>query len=541
MPVNKLGKYELIQELGRGAMGIVYRARDPIINRLVALKTIIKGVAQDPDLLQRFYREAQSAGGLQHPNIVTIYDMGEEAGTPYIAMELVEGESLEQLIARRPPLPLSLKLTYAIQACRAFDYAHKRGIIHRDIKPGNMMISKEGTVKVVDFGIARVLQSSKTQTGMLIGTFAYMAPEQYHGEHADERSDLWSFGVLLYELVCYQRPFKGDSPANLMHSICDQVPASLREAAADCPPELGTVLCRVLEKSPADRYQTMEDLLLELDPICKSLQSATVAKLVQQSHDLVEQGDYPQARDILRQALQVESTNSQARNLLDKVNTELRRIMIRPKAQELVEKGLALFEDGRIQEARDEVENALRLDPSFEAAQELQRRLQQALDRSQLVSQYLEATKLRLAEGLPEEAEHLLSKVLELEPSNKVAKGLQEKVIKEKAERERRIRLLDTMQQARSLWTLQKYTDCIQLLSELLREFPHEEEILRLLETAREEEAEQVRRQSLEKARSLLVAGRHEECTALIIEIQKQFPNDGEIALRNWARFYAEC
>ena len=529
--MNKLGKYELIQELGRGAMGIVYRARDPIINRLVALKTIIKGVAEDPDLLQRFYREAQSAGGLQHPNIVTIYDMGEEAGTPYIAMELVEGESLEQLIARRPSLPLSLKLTYAIQACRAFDYAHKRGIIHRDIKPGNMMLSKEGTVKVVDFGIARVLQSSKTQTGMLIGTFAYMAPEQYHGEHADERSDLWSFGVLLYELVCYQRPFKGDSPANLMHSICDQVPASLREAATDCPPELGTVLCKVLEKSPADRYQSMEDLLLELDPICKSLQSATVAKLVEQSQDLVQQGDYPQARDILRQALQVESTNTQARSLLDKVNAELRRIMIRPKAQEMVEKGLALLEEGRIQEARDEVESALRLDPNFEAALELQRRLQQALDRSQLVSQYLEATKLRLAEGLPEEAEQLLSKVLELEPSNKSAKVLQEKVIKEKAERERRIRLLDTMQQARSLWTLQKYAECIQLLSELQREFPHEEEIVRLLETAREEQAEQVRRQSLEKARSLLVAGRHEECTALITEIQKQFPNDDEIAL----------
>lgn len=529
--MNKLGKYELIQELGRGAMGIVYRARDPIINRLVALKTIIKGVAQDPDLLQRFYREAQSAGGLQHPNIITIYDMGEEAGTPYIAMELVEGESLEQLIARRPPLPLSLKLTYAIQACRAFDYAHKRGIIHRDIKPGNMMISKEGTIKVVDFGIARVLQSSKTQTGMLIGTFAYMAPEQYHGEHADERSDLWSFGVLLYELVCYQRPFRGDAPANLMHSICDEGPASLRETAADCPPELDAVLGRALQKSPADRYQTMEDLLLELDPICKSLQSATVAKLVEQSQQLVQQGDYPQARDILRQALQVESTNSQARSLLDKVNVELRRILIRPKAQEMVEKGLALLEDGRMQEARDEVENALRLDPNFEAAQELQRRLQQELDRSQLVSQYLEATKLRLAEGLPEEAEHLLSKVLELEPSNKVAKVLQEKVIKEKAERERRIRLLDTMQQARSLWTLQKYTDCIQLLSELQREFPHEEEILRLLETAREEQAEQIRRQSVEKARSLLVAGRHEECTALIIEIQKQFPDDDEIAL----------
>ncbi len=529
--MNKLGKYELIQELGRGAMGIVYRARDPIINRLVALKTITKGVAEDPNMLQRFYREAQSAGGLQHPNIVTIYDMGEEAGTPYIAMELVEGESLEQLIGSRPDLPLSLKLTYAIQACRAFDYAHKRGIIHRDIKPANVMLSKEGIVKVVDFGIARVVKTSKTQTGMLIGTFAYMAPEQYHGEHADERSDLWSFGVLLYELVSYQRPFRGDAPAILMHGICDQDFEPLCAACPESPPELGAVLSRVLQKSPIDRYQSMEDLLLELDPICKSLQSATVAKLVEHGHELVRQGDFPQARDILRQALQVESTNTQARSLLDKVNTELRRILIRPKAQEMVEKGRALLEQGRIQEARAESEGALRLDPSFEPAQELQQLVQRESDRSQLVSQYLEASKLRLAEGLPEEAESLLDKVAEIEPSNKLASALRQQVVKEKAQRDRRIRFLDTMRQARSLWTLQKYSDCIRLLSDLQEEFPGEEEILRLLETARDEQAEQGRRQSLEKARSLLAGGRHPESIALLLEIQKQFPADNEIAI----------
>jgi len=529
--VNKLGKYELIQELGRGAMGIVYRARDPIINRLVALKTITKGVAEDPNMLQRFYREAQSAGGLQHPNIVTIYDMGEAAGTPYIAMELVEGESLEQLIGSRLDLPLSLKLTYAIQACRAFDYAHKRGIIHRDIKPANVMLSNEGVVKVVDFGIARVVKTSKTQTGMLIGTFAYMAPEQYHGEHADERSDLWSFGVLLYELISYQRPFRGDAPAILMHGICDQDFEPLCAVCPESPPELEAVLSRVLQKSPMDRYQSMEDLLLELDPICRGLQSVTVAKLVEHGHELVRQGDYPQARDILRQALQVESTNTQARSLLDKVNTELRRILIRPKAQEMVEKGRALLEQGRIQEARAESESALRLDPSFEPAQELQQLVQQESDRSQLVSQYLEASKLRLAEGLPEEAESLLAKVAEIEPSNKLAAALRQQVVKEKAQRDRRIRFLDTMRQARSLWTLQQYSDCILLLTELQGEFPGEEEILRLLETAREEQAEQGRRQSLEKARSLLAAGRHQESIALLLEIQKQFPADNEIAI----------
>jgi serine/threonine-protein kinase len=237
-------------------MGVVYKARDPIINRLVALKVIKANVADNPALLERFYREAQSAGSLQHPNIVTIYEMGEEAGIPFIAMQLVDGQNLGNLIAQRASIPLSLKLVYAVEACSAFAYAHKQGIVHRDIKPGNVMVSKDGTVKVVDFGIARVLENSRTQTGMLIGTFAYMPPEVFNGEHADERSDIFSFGVLLYELFAYKHPFPGDIPASLMQSICLKEPIPLHQVAPDCPPELEAVVHRALVKTVADRTQS---------------------------------------------------------------------------------------------------------------------------------------------------------------------------------------------------------------------------------------------------------------------------------------------
>ena len=392
------------------------------------------------------------------------------------------------------------------------------------------MLSKDGTVKVVDFGIARVLESSKTQTGMLMGTFAYMSPEQYHGEHADERSDIWSFGVLLFELLTYQRPFSGDAPAALMNKICQQAPTPLHEVAPDCPPELEAVLDRIFQKAPADRYQTMEDLLVELDPICKSFQSATVLKLVEQGGDLVKQGNYTQARDILRQALQIESTNTQARSLLEKVNLELKRALIRPKAQQFVEKGNELLAQGKVQEARAEAENALKLDTHFEAAQDLKHRVQVELDRFQLIAEYLDTAKLRLAEGQPEMADEPLAKVLQLEPGNKTAKALQEQVERDKLQRERRLRLLESLQQARSLWTVQNYKQCIEILTGLKEEFPREEEVLRLLETAREDYAEQSKRRTLERAKSVLAAGRHEECTSLLRDLQKGFPGDREIA-----------
>jgi len=528
--LKKLGKYEVVSELGHGAMGVVYRARDPVINRQVALKTITAGIADDPSMLERFYREAQSAGGLQHPNIVTIYDMGDERGVPYIAMELVDGENLDQLISRRAPIPLPLKIVYATQACNAFDYAHKRGIIHRDIKPGNVMVNKDGAVKVVDFGIARVLEASRTQTGMLLGTFAYMSPEQYHGEHADERSDIWSFGVLLYELLCFQKPFIGTTPAALMHSICSKEAPSLRSACPDAPEELEALMCKLLQKSPEDRFQSMEDVLLRLDPICKNLQVASVAEMLAQSRDLVEQGEYAHARDLLRQALLIDSGNSTGRALLEKVNTELRRVMIRPKAQLQVDKGKALLEEGKIEEAKAAADSALQMDSSFLPAQELRNLVQEEIERVQRVADWLDGAKQLIAEGMPEDAEMLLAKVFDAEPSNKRAGELKQEALKQRAERKRRLELIEKMQAARSLWTQQKYAECAEILTKLQKEYPEEDEIPRLLQTAREDQAEEERKQNLEKARNLLAARRYAECRSVLSDLQKTFPDNEEVS-----------
>ena len=268
---QQIGRYEILQEIGRGAMGVVFKGRDPLIGRAVAVKTITSGVAESADLLERFYREARAAGGLQHPNIVTIYELAESGGAPFIAMEYLEGESLEKIIARKPALPLATKLGYVIQTCRALDYAHRRGVIHRDVKPANIVVTRDGMVKVVDFGIARLGHTSNTQTGMLLGTLAYMSPEQVRGQPADARCDIWAMGVVLYEFITYQRPFTGENHAALLLSILQNEPPPIRQVVPECPVALERVISKSLRKDEKERYASMEALLKDVENVNSSL------------------------------------------------------------------------------------------------------------------------------------------------------------------------------------------------------------------------------------------------------------------------------
>jgi serine/threonine protein kinase/outer membrane biosynthesis protein TonB len=532
-PKKKIGKYEVIEELGRGAMGVVYRARDPFIGRLVALKTITPGLLDNPELLQRFYREAQAAGQLQHPNIVIIYDLGEADGLPYIAMEFLEGKSLEKLIHETPAMPLAQKLNIIIQLCRGLDFAHKHGVVHRDIKPGNIIVMKGGTVKVVDFGIVRLSSTSMTSTGMVIGTVGYMSPEQAQGEHVDARSDLFSVGVVMYELFAYKKPFAGPNVAAVLIKIVTEEPPPLADAAPQVPPALCEIVHRCLKKNPAERFQSLEDLVLELEPFARSLQRDMVEELVKQGQELIEKQDFTEARSILRDALKLDSSHGLAKTLMGKVDTEIRKLEIHPKIQKFMETGEGLLAEGKYEEATKQFEEVLKLDTQHGQAQEMLEKAREEMARAAQVRQGLSASQQALNQGDLTVAQVELEKVLDLDTENADAKALLEKLGGERAARERRARLQEAMRQARTLLIQENYEECVKHLEGAQKEFPKEEELRQLLQTAREGFEEKKRRQALaaktNEARNLLIQQKYEECVKLLEGAQKEFPQEEEI------------
>jgi eukaryotic-like serine/threonine-protein kinase len=263
-----LGRYKVLKELGRGAMGLVYLGKDPTIQRFVAIKTMRLDHIDHDDKLQdvkaRFFREAESTGRLSHPNIVTIYDAGEEQDLGYIAMELIEGTSLKQWSRKPNLMPTNeILLTVAVVA-DALDYAHQQGVVHRDIKPANIMLTKDRIVKVMDFGIAKLASSSKTQTNVVLGTPMYMSPEQVAGKKVDGRSDIFSLGTVLFELLTGQLPFTADNLPALLFSIAHHPHPAIQTLRPDLPPMVQEIVDRALHKDLPRRYRRAEEFARDL-------------------------------------------------------------------------------------------------------------------------------------------------------------------------------------------------------------------------------------------------------------------------------------
>jgi len=265
--LQAIGKFEITARLGQGGMGTVYKGRDPSLDRAVALKTISPELAANPEFLNRFQREARAAARLQHPNIVTVYELGDVGGTPFIAMELLDGIDLAEAMTPRDRLTLDEKLRVMVEVCRGLDYAHKRGVVHRDVKPANVRILANGNVKLVDFGIARLGESTLTQTGMLLGTPSYLAPEVVAGGRVDHRADMWAVGVMLYEMLAGERPFQAPAFVGLVYRIVHDPAPPLAAGLLGIPPALTEIVARTLEKKPENRYQDLAELAAALQAV----------------------------------------------------------------------------------------------------------------------------------------------------------------------------------------------------------------------------------------------------------------------------------
>jgi serine/threonine-protein kinase len=279
-----LGRYQIEKELGKGAMGVVYLGRDPKIGRVVAIKTLAlsQEFAGDDliDARERFFREAETAGRLQHQSIVTIFDAGEEHDLAYIAMEFLKGQDLVAHCKSGNLLPVSTVLSIGARVADALAYAHRQNVVHRDIKPANIMYSVDtDAVKVTDFGIARITDSSKTRTGMVLGTPSFMSPEQLAGKKVDGRSDLYSLGVMLYQMLVGLLPFRGDSMAELMYKIANEEAVDIRVIRPELPEQLSRVIGRALNKLPQGRYQTGEEFAADLRGVMSGSKPSDSANL----------------------------------------------------------------------------------------------------------------------------------------------------------------------------------------------------------------------------------------------------------------------
>jgi serine/threonine-protein kinase len=366
---TQIGNYKIVRQLGSGGMGTVYLGQDPELDRPVAIK-VLRDQVHDPEVLERFFREARAAAALRHPNIITIYASGQHEFQPFMAMEFVDGESLAEVIRRRRPLTLSDKLSYIEQICAGVHFAHRAGIIHRDIKPANLMIDREGVVRILDFGIARVAGSGMTRDGALIGTLNYMSPEQMLGRPVDRRSDIFAVGAVAYELLCYHQAFKGGLDDGLLQRLPHEDPPRLRDLYPGIPAELEGIVTRALQKKPDDRFADLAEMRAALVNLRRHLEAAASQETIVVGPDAPP----PSRPSRASAAAPTDSSSDDALGLLNQPR-ETRDLSIQ---QHLAEVRLHL-ERGDSVKATRLLQQVLAVDPTNETARGLLLRLEQAV------------------------------------------------------------------------------------------------------------------------------------------------------------------
>ena len=461
-----IGRYEVRQRIGQGGMGALFLALDPAIDRLVALKLLR---VDNEETRARFLREARSAGRLQHPHIVTVYDVGEHQGQPFIAMEYVKGETLGEVIGRRAPLSIVGKLTLMEDLCAGLDYAHNEGLVHRDIKPANLMVTS-GTdgLKILDFGIARGSgDSGLTEVGTMIGTPNYMSPEQASGQTVDQRSDIFAVGAVIYETIAYRQAFPGKEWQVVLPSILNESPAPLTQIDATHDPRLSDIVSKALARDPTERYQSLKSLGRDLadfrqhlaltdadttmpvptpQPAAKkksrpttdsnrldALRRAKVMAHVEAAHAALDRGDVESAQIAAEEASLLDVDDTQVVKLLE----ALTEAQDEHDFSRHVSDARGQLASEALTEALGSVDQALELQPDAAAAIDLRRTVVEAFDerarrreRSELIERALVQAREALRAGAPEAALRAASEVLVWDPDHSEAATLKRQALK---------------------------------------------------------------------------------------------------------------
>ena len=360
---TQIGRYQIQSELGRGGFGRVFRAFDPTVSRLVAVKMLTEG---GKDVLTRFRNEATVAGNLRHENIITVYEYGEHQGQPFLAMEYLEGEDLHHIIAGRKPLTLLQKCNIMAQVAEGLYCAHQHGVVHRDVKPANIMVLHDGRVKIMDFGIARIIRDTEatrlTRQGFVLGTLLYMAPEQFAGSDIDALCDIFAYGLIYFELLAGKHPFEASDSRALMYKISFEDPPPLLTLAPEVPEGLERVITRILHKDRELRYQSLKEVLFDTEPILIELRQSQAASLLIQAQQLYEQGQLEPAQTAVLEVLSLDPSNRVARSLREAIQKQLQQRTLRPKIESLLRAGEEQLAVRRYIDAIQSFEAALRLD-----------------------------------------------------------------------------------------------------------------------------------------------------------------------------------
>jgi hypothetical protein len=530
---ERLGKYEILGQLGKGGMGVVYKARDPLLERPVALKIMSAELAGDATFKKRFYREARAAAALRHPNIVTIFELGEDQGVPFIAMEYLEGQNLDGIIRANLEIILPRKLAIIRQVCLALQFAHRHGIVHRDVKPANILLMPDGVVKVVDFGIARFGSVTTTQTEHVMGTLNYMSPEQLAGELVDARSDIFSLGTVIYEFLCYRHPFAAPSVPALITKIVTAEPPPLQQHCPDCPAEMSAVVLKCLAKLREKRYPSMDVVLQDFDPIVVHTTQETADRFFQDAQRLANEQQWLQARLYLEQVVALDSSRTPARTLLEHVRAQIEREALRQQLETRVESVREMLRAKHYLEAVTECEAILGLDRSHPQARELLIQARRVLERMRLIEHHWEEAQKLVQEGFFTPAQNEVTKLLELDPTNVEAQVLAQQIQSRSQEREKKRRLVEGLAQAKDLIERGEFLTAENRLEELRKAYPGEPEVMKLYSLARELSARAAlarwTQERIQQARQLLDQRQYDRALEILGKARQRNPYDRQL------------